>query len=74
MENKIKEIIETINPYLINDGGNVQFIKYEDNIVYIRLIGACSICMYKDSTINDLILRTIQNEIPEVKDIINIEI
>lgn len=74
MEDKIKEIIETINPYLISDGGNVEFVKYQDNIVYIRLIGACAGCLYKDSTINDLILRTIQDEIPEVKDVINIEI
>lgn len=74
MENKIIEIIDTIKPYLIDDGGSIDFVKYEDNIVYVKLRGACAGCAYKDDTINDFVLRTIQSEIPEVKDIINIEI
>lgn len=74
MENKIIDIIEQIKQYLISDGGNIEFVKYEDNIIYIKLRGACAGCAYKDDTINDFVLRTIQNEIPEVKDIINVEI
>ena len=34
-EEKIKELIEEIRPFLIADGGNVEFIKYEDNVVFI---------------------------------------
>ena len=74
MENKIIDVIETIKPYLISDGGNIEFVKYEDNIVYVKLRGACAGCVYRDDTINDFVLRTIQNEVPEVKDIINIPI
>lgn len=74
MENKIIQVIETIKPYLISDGGNIEFVKYEDNIVYVKLRGACAGCAYRDDTINDFVLRTIQNEVPEVKDIINIPI
>lgn len=74
MENKIIEVIETIKPYLISDGGNIEFVKYEDNIVYVKLRGACAGCVYRDDTINDFVLRTIQNEVPEVQDIINIPI
>ena len=74
MENKIIEVIETIKPYLISDGGNIEFVKYEDNIVYVKLRGACAGCVYRDDTINDFVLRTIQNEVPEVKGIINIPI
>ena len=33
-EEKIIEVIDTLRPFLINDGGNIEFIKYEDNIVY----------------------------------------
>ena len=35
MEEKIKEIIEELRPFLINDGGDIEFVKLEDNIVYI---------------------------------------
>ena len=34
-EQRIIEIIDKLRPYLISDGGNIEFIKYEDNIVYI---------------------------------------
>ena len=40
-EQKIKDLIERIRPYLINDGGDLEFIKYEKNIVYVKLTGAC---------------------------------
>ena len=31
-EEKIKNIIDDIRPYLIADGGNLEFVKYEDGI------------------------------------------
>ena len=32
-EKKIREIIDKIVPYLNSDGGNLEFIKLEDDIV-----------------------------------------
>ena len=69
---KIIEIINKIRPFLINDGGNIEFIKYENNIVYIRLMGACANCQMIDFTLKDGIASAIMSEIPEVKDVINI--
>jgi len=55
------------------DGGDIEFIKYEDGIVYIKLLGACSGCIYADSTIHDYIEEALKQEIPEVKGVINVE-
>lgn len=74
MEEKIKETINIIKPYLNSDGGDIEFISYKDNIVYIKLHGACSMCGYRDDTISDFVLRTIKEEVPEVKDVINIDL
>lgn len=74
MEEKILEVINQINPYLNSDGGNIEFIKYEDGTVYVKLTGACSYCMYKNDTIDDFVLRSIQEEVPEVKEVINVEL
>ena len=41
IESRIKVVIDKIRPFLISDGGNLEFVKYEDNIVYVRLMGAC---------------------------------
>ena len=69
---KIKEMIEQIRPYLNMDGGDIEYIKYEDNYVYIKLYGACTNCLMHDNTINDGLLTMFQEEIPEIKGIINI--
>lgn len=71
-EKKIKELIEKMRPFLINDGGDLEFIKYEDNIVYVKLLGACQDCAMIDYTLKDGIEEMITSEIPEVKEVINI--
>ena len=71
-EKKIINIIDTLRPFLINDGGNIEFIKYENNIVYIKMMGACSNCYMLDTTLKDGIEAAIKDEVPEVKEIINV--
>ena len=73
IELRIIAIIDKIRPFLISDGGNLEFVKYEDNIVYVRLSGACKDCAMIDITLKDGIESAIINEVPEVKGIINID-
>lgn len=72
IENKIKEILNKIKPLLNNDGGDVEFVKFEDGIVYVRLLGSCSDCSMSDNTIEDMIEYTLTFELPEVKKVVNI--
>ena len=71
-ETKILEVIDKLRPFLINDGGNIEFVKYEDNIVYIKMMGACGNCYMMDFTLKDGIEAAIMSEVPEVKEVINI--
>lgn len=71
---KIKDILNTLRPYLNMDGGDVEFVKYEDKIVYIKLTGACAACMFSDETIKNGIFETIKTDIPKVEGVINIEV
>lgn len=69
---KIKEIIDKLRPFLINDGGNIEFVKYENNNVYIKMLGACAGCDLIDMTLKDGIECAIKEEVPTVKEVINI--
>lgn len=71
-EEKIIEIINKLRPFLINDGGNIEFVKYENNIVYIKMMGACANCQMLDFTLKEGIAAAIMNEIPKVKDVVNL--
>ncbi len=70
-EEKIIDVINTLRPFLINDGGNIEFVKYEDNIVYIQMMGACSDCEMIDLTLKDGIEMAIKEEVPEVTRAVN---
>jgi len=74
IEEKINSVLDTIRPFLINDGGNIEFVKYDNDqgILYIKMQGACAECFSLDFTLNEVIKQTLQDEIPEIKDVINI--
>lgn len=69
MEEKVIDVINELRPFLMNDGGNLEFVKIEDNIVYIRLQGACAHCPMQDITLKDGIEKIIINKVPEVKEV-----
>ena len=69
---KIKELLEDIRPYLNMEGGDITFIKYEEGYVYVKLLGACAQCLSQDETLNNGIALMLQDEIPEIKGIINV--
>lgn len=71
-EEKIIEVINRLKPYLINDGGDIEFIKYEDNIVYIKMMGACANCQMLDVTLKEGIEAAIMSEVENVIGVINI--
>lgn len=73
IEEKIKKVLDKIKPYLKNDGGDVEFIKFENGIAYVKLIGACSNCPLADNTLESGIETALINEIPEIIKVINIE-
>ena len=72
-EEKIKEVLEKIRPYLNHDGGDVEFVKFEDGICYVRLKGACAGCMFADMTISNTVEEILIAEVPEVIKVINSE-
>lgn len=71
-ETKIKEVIDMLRPFLVSDGGDVEFVKYENHIVYIKLSGACANCMLIDYTLKDGIEAAIKEEAPEVEEVVNV--
>ena len=72
-EEKIKDIIDKLRPFLINDGGDIEFVKYEKNVVYIKMLGACAGCSLIDYTLKDGVETAIKEEVPSVKEVVNVD-
>ena len=62
----IKQTIKKLRPYLNADGGDLDFVKFEDGIVYVRLLGACIGCSSSDDTITNSVEALLLEEVPGV--------
>ncbi len=72
-QEKIIEVIDSIRPFLMSDGGNIEFVKYENDVVYIKLLGVCSHCHMIDVTLKEVIENAIKEQVPEVKEVVNLK-
>lgn len=71
-EQKIMEILEKIRPFLVDDGGDIEFVKFKDGIVYVKMLGHCQNCPMIQTTIKENIELAIISEIPEVIEVKNV--
>ena len=73
-EEKIISTINQLRPYLNSDGGDIEYIKYEDDYVYVKLYGACAACSFQDFTLQDNIYEALKEIVPTLKGVINVEL
>lgn len=51
-------------------GGDVELVDIKDEVVKIKVSGACVGCAMSDQTFNNMLGGMIKEEVPEVKDLI----
>ncbi|MCQ2264659.1 MAG: NifU family protein [Bacteroidales bacterium] len=67
LEQKVKSIISQIRPYLQQDGGDIEFIELTaDNVVKVKLQGACGTCPHAKMTLKNGVEQTLKKYLPEV--------
>lgn len=65
---KVEEVINRVRPYLQRDGGDVQLMDVtEDNVVKVKLTGACGHCPMSMMTLKGGIEAELRKTIPELK-------
>ena len=71
---KIKATLEELRPFLNMDGGDVEFKEYDQDskTVFVKMSGACAMCMMQDETLEMGLLEAIKEKVPEVEKIINV--
>ena len=67
---KIEQALESIRPFLQRDGGDVELVEItKDNIVKVRLTGACETCSMNAMTLRAGIEEAVINSNPEIKSV-----
>lgn len=69
---QIITVLEKIRPFLNRDGGDIEFLKYENGEVFVKMIGACAGCEMIDSTLQDGVATLLKEEVPGVIKVTNV--
>jgi len=71
MLEKVKKIIDQLRPFLQSDGGDIEVIEItNENVVKVKLIGACSDCPFSLQTLKAGVEQALRKEIPEIKEVV----
>ena len=66
LKESVQAVIDKIRPMLQRDGGDVELVSVDGNVVKVRLQGACKGCPMSQMTLKNGIERFVKQEIPEV--------
>lgn len=69
---RVLEALDSIRPFLINDGGDIELINVEGNKVYVKLQGNCSDCPMSFSTMKLGVENTIKQYVPEIEEVLSV--
>ena len=73
MKERIEEALNSIRPMLQADGGDVELVEVtEDNIVKVKLKGACGSCPMSTYTLKLGIEQRLKEVIPEIKEVVSV--
>lgn len=74
MEQKIKDALENIRPFLQRDGGDIEFVELTpENIVKVRLQGHCAGCPGATMTLKAVVEKLLKESYPEIAGVENVQ-
>ena len=69
----IKRVLDDeIRPMVAQDGGDVVFSKYEDQVVYLHMQGSCAGCPSSTMTLKMGIETRLKDALPEIKEVVSV--
>jgi Fe-S cluster biogenesis protein NfuA len=69
----IKHVLSELQPMIIRDGGTIEFVKLENNVVYVQLQGACVSCPSSIFTLKFGLQQALQAHLPHIEDVVAVD-
>jgi Fe-S cluster biogenesis protein NfuA len=66
---KVEEVLNKIRVGLKSEGGDIDLVEIKDDVVYVRLKGACGTCPMSTLTLKNWVEATLKKDIPEIKSV-----
>ena len=68
----IEKALTEIRPFLQADGGDISLISVEEDIVTVKLLGACNGCTVNQMTLKNGVEATIKKYAPQIKEVVDV--
>jgi Fe-S cluster biogenesis protein NfuA len=69
VEKRVQAALAEIKPQIQADGGDIDLVAVENNIVKVRLRGACVGCPMSALTLKQGVERLIKQKVPEIQSV-----
>ncbi len=68
---RVEATLAKVRPYLQADGGDIEVVELtDDNVLKVRLTGACHGCPFSMQTLKAGVEQAIKTDIPEIKEVV----
>jgi len=69
LKDRVEAVLEKVRVGLKSEGGDIELVDVRDNIVYVKLKGACGTCPMSTLTMKNWVESSIRRDIPEIKSV-----
>ena len=73
LKKNIMLALDEIRPFLQSDGGNIELVDFDDDVVKVRLLGNCVDCSVNQMTLKNGVEMTIKKHVPSIKKVVSVE-
>lgn len=70
---KIDEVLMELRPNIQMDGGDIEFVGFNDGVVSLRLLGACVSCPLSLYTLKLGIEERLKEQVPDIIEVIAVD-
>jgi len=67
MGEKIQNALNEIRPYIAQHLGDIEFVKFENGVVYVRMLGTCTHCPLSQVTLKAGVEELLRVRVPGVE-------
>ena len=68
-EQKIEDALGEMRPYIATHLGDIAFDRFEDGVVYVKMLGTCAHCPLSQITLKAGVEELLKERVPEVRSV-----
>lgn len=70
---QIEAVLEELRPTILNDGGDIHFVRFENGTVFVKLHGACVSCPISYMTLKMGLEAQLKQRVPGVMGVVSVD-